>query len=166
MALKKIFDAFRNNTDAQRTYREIMFLKSFGHHPKVIELINVHRAENDMDIYLVFPLMDHDLHKIIKWKPRLLTDSIIRQITYEMLVGIHYLHSADVIHRDLKPANILLDTSFHVKLADFGLSRSLANADGFGDHHQEIQNPVMTEYVLNCWKALHSQFFMAILPHS
>lgn len=27
MALKKIFDAFTNPTDAQRTYREIMFLQ-------------------------------------------------------------------------------------------------------------------------------------------
>lgn len=151
VALKKIFDAFRNNTDAQRTYREIMFLKSFGHHPKVIQLINVHRAENDMDIYLVFPLMDHDLHKIIKWRPRLLTDSIIRQISYEMLVGINYLHSANVIHRDLKPANILLDLDYHVKLADFGLSRSLEEfEDGEGpvDHQQ---NPLMTEYVATRW---------------
>lgn len=37
VALKKIFDAFTNATDAQRTYREIMFLQvSSSKHPKVI----------------------------------------------------------------------------------------------------------------------------------
>ena len=47
MAVKKIFDAFRNRTDAQRTFREIVFLKEFGNHPNVIRLLNVHRAAND-----------------------------------------------------------------------------------------------------------------------
>jgi len=61
VALKKIFDAFRNCTDAQRTYREIIFLQEFGHHPNIISLRNVHRAKNDMDIYLVFPLMGKQL---------------------------------------------------------------------------------------------------------
>lgn len=47
VALKKIFDAFRNSTDAQRTFREVMFLQEFGRHPNVIKLYNIIRAEND-----------------------------------------------------------------------------------------------------------------------
>jgi len=57
VALKKIFDAFRNQTDAQRTFREIMFLQEFGDHPNIIRLHNVVKAENDKDIYLVFEFM-------------------------------------------------------------------------------------------------------------
>ena len=57
MAVKKIFDAFRNKTDAQRTFREIMFLQAFGSHPNIIMLINVHKARNNQDIYLVFEYM-------------------------------------------------------------------------------------------------------------
>ena len=57
VALKKIFDAFRNPTDAQRTFREIMFLQEFGDHPNIVKLHNVIRAENDKDIYLVFEFM-------------------------------------------------------------------------------------------------------------
>ena len=41
VALKKIFDAFRNQTDAQRTFREIMFLQDFADHPNIIRLFNV-----------------------------------------------------------------------------------------------------------------------------
>jgi len=37
VALKKIFDAFRNATDAQRTFREILFLQEFTDHPNIIK---------------------------------------------------------------------------------------------------------------------------------
>jgi len=55
--VKKIFDAFRNQTDAQRTFREIMFLLSFANHENIIKLIGLHKADNDRDIYLVFEYM-------------------------------------------------------------------------------------------------------------
>ena len=54
VALKKIFDAFQNATDAQRTYREIVFLKEMDGHEHIIRLTNVLKADNDRDIYLVF----------------------------------------------------------------------------------------------------------------
>lgn len=57
VAVKKIFDAFRNPTDAQRTFREIMFLQEFSKHPNIVRLHNVHRAINNKDIYLVFEYM-------------------------------------------------------------------------------------------------------------
>lgn len=43
VAIKKIFDAFRNQTDAQRTFREIIFLQSFRNHPNIVKLHSVHR---------------------------------------------------------------------------------------------------------------------------
>lgn len=65
MALKKNFDAFQNATDAQRTFREIIFLQEVEHE-NIIRLQNVVRAENDRDIYLVFDFMDTDLHAVIR----------------------------------------------------------------------------------------------------
>merc|ERR1712000_551631 len=58
VAVKKIFDAFQNATDAQRTFREIMFLQELGDHVNIIKLENVLKADNDKDIYLVFEYMD------------------------------------------------------------------------------------------------------------
>ena len=61
VALKKIFDAFQNATDAQRTFREIMYLmalKTPKPHPNIIQLQNFMKAENDRDIYLVFDFME------------------------------------------------------------------------------------------------------------
>ncbi len=52
-ALKKNFDAFTNSTDAQRVYREIMFLLQLRH-PNIISLEEVIKAKNGKDVYLLF----------------------------------------------------------------------------------------------------------------
>lgn len=46
-------------------------------------------------------------------------------ILYNILCGLKFLHSANVLHRDLKPANILIDENCNIKFCDFGLSRTL-----------------------------------------
>lgn len=57
IALKKCFDAFRNATDAQRTFREIMYLQELSGHDNLIRMQHVIKAENDKDIYLTFDFM-------------------------------------------------------------------------------------------------------------
>ncbi|XP_025109824.1 extracellular signal-regulated kinase 2-like [Pomacea canaliculata] len=145
VAVKKIFDAFRNQTDAQRTFREIMFLQEFGDHPNVIKLHNVIKAENDKDIYLVFEFMETDLHNVIK-RGNILKDVHKRYVMYQLFKAIKYLHSGNVIHRDLKPSNILLDSECVVKLCDFGLARSLTQIG-----IDEAGDPNLTEYVATRW---------------
>ncbi|KAJ3280638.1 camp-dependent protein kinase catalytic subunit [Blyttiomyces sp. JEL0837] len=41
----------------------------------------------------------------------------------EVLISLQYLHSENIVYRDLKPENILLDTTGHIKLADFGFAK-------------------------------------------
>ena len=62
VALKKCYDAFQNATDAQRTFREIMFLQELSGHENIVHLINVLKADNDRDIYIVTDYMESDLH--------------------------------------------------------------------------------------------------------
>ncbi|XP_032437734.1 mitogen-activated protein kinase 15 isoform X1 [Xiphophorus hellerii] len=144
VAVKKIFDAFRNRTDAQRTFREIMFLQEFGDHSNIIKLLNVIRAQNDKDIYLIFEYMDTDLHAVIR-KGSLLKDIHKRYVMYQLFRANKYLHSGNVIHRDEKPSNVLLDTDCVVKLCDFGLARSLNQIQ------EDSGNPALTEYVATRW---------------
>ena len=58
--------------------------------------------------------METDLHKLLKTQ-RLSTDHI-RYFVYQILRGLKYIHSANVLHRDLKPSNILLNTSCDLKV--------------------------------------------------
>ncbi|KER33047.1 kinase domain protein [Opisthorchis viverrini] len=158
VALKKIFDAFRNQIDAQRTFREITFLQAFSGHPNIIRLLNVIKAENDRDIYLVFEFMETDLHNCIK-KGNILKEIHKTYIFYQLLRAVKFIHSANVIHRDLKPSNVLLDSDCHVKLCDFGLTRSLSSpstGSGFSvesvaDADLDGGDPELTEYVATRW---------------
>jgi serine/threonine protein kinase len=47
-----------------------------------------------------------------------------------MLQALEYIHSRGVAHRDLKLENILLDSSFDIKIADFGLAGPIKGRDG------------------------------------
>ncbi|XP_029140207.1 mitogen-activated protein kinase 15 [Protobothrops mucrosquamatus] len=119
-------------------------LQEFGGHPNIIQLLNVIRAQNDKDIYLVFESMETDLHAVIK-KGNLLKDIHKCYILYQLLKATKYIHSGNVIHRDQKPSNVLLDRDCFVKLCDFGLARSL------GQIEKDEGNPALTEYVATRW---------------
>ncbi|NXF53470.1 MK15 kinase, partial [Oceanites oceanicus] len=141
VAVKKIFDAFRNRTDAQLC---LFPLQEFGEHPNIIKLLDVIQAQNDKDIYLIFESMETDLHAVIK-KGNLLKDIHKCYILYQLLKATKFIHSGNVIHRDQKPSNILLDADCFVKLCDFGLARSLCQMN------EDQGNPALTEYVATRW---------------
>eukprot|EP01026_Neomeris_dumetosa_P026671 TRINITY_DN2174_c0_g1_i1.p1 TRINITY_DN2174_c0_g1~~TRINITY_DN2174_c0_g1_i1.p1 ORF type:complete len:442 (+),score=47.93 TRINITY_DN2174_c0_g1_i1:314-1639(+) len=144
VALKKIFDAFQNATDAQRTFREIMFLQELNGHENIITLLNVLKAENDKDIYLVFEYMDTDLHAVIR--AQILQDIHKQYIMYQLFKALKYMHSAQLLHRDIKPSNLLLNSECSVKLADFGLARSVVQLQ-----KEEGPSPILTDYVATRW---------------
>jgi len=144
LALKKIFGAFQNATDAQRTFREIIFLQELADHENIITLLDVMKADNDKDIYLLFEYMETDLHAVIR--ANILEDIHKRFIIYQLLKAIKYMHSGQVIHRDMKPSNLLLNSECLVKVADFGLARSIEFKE-----KETARHPVLTDYVATRW---------------
>ena len=142
VALKKVFEAFQNSTDAQRTFREVMILQEINGHENIVKLLNVIKAENKKDLYLVFEFMETDLHAVIK--AGILTPIHKQYIIFQILKGLKYIHSGEIVHRDLKPSNVLINTECLIKIADFGLARSVAVKGDDGD-------PIMTEYVATRW---------------
>ena len=145
VALKKIFDAFQNATDAQRTFREISFLQQMDGHENIVQLFNVLKADNDRDIYLIFEYMETDLHAVIR--ANILEEIHKQYIMYQSFKALMYMHSADLVHRDMKPSNLLLNSECLMKVADFGLARSLLQ----GGNEADPINPVLTDYVATRW---------------
>lgn len=143
VALKKCFDAFQNATDAQRTFREIMFLQELNGHENIIRLLNVLKADNDKDIYLICDYMESDLHAVIR--ANILEDIHKQYIIYQLLKALKYMHSGQLLHRDIKPSNILLNSDCQVRICDFGLARSVVQTP------DTKSSPVLTDYVATRW---------------
>ncbi|XP_024366904.1 mitogen-activated protein kinase 4a [Physcomitrium patens] len=140
VAVKKIGNAFDNRIDAKRTLREIKLLRHMDHENVVAitDIIRPPTRENFNDVYIVYELMDTDLHQIIR-SNQALTEDHCQYFLYQILRGLKYIHSANVLHRDLKPTNLLVNANCDLKIADFGLARTLSETD------------FMTEYVVTRW---------------
>ncbi|XP_057954436.1 mitogen-activated protein kinase homolog NTF6 [Malania oleifera] len=140
VAIKKIGNAFDNRIDAKRTLREIKLLSHMDHENiiKIKDIIWPPDKEAFSDVYIVYELMDTDLHQIIR-SNQALTDDHCQYFLYQLLRGLKYIHSANVLHRDLKPSNLLLNANCDLKICDFGLARTTSETD------------FMTEYVVTRW---------------
>lgn len=96
-------------------------------HPSIVRILEVILPENQNDfdyLYIVMEYAQADLRKLLKSSIHL-EEEHIKAITYNILCGMKYMHSANILHRDLKPANILINEDCSAKICDFGLSRSL-----------------------------------------
>ena len=84
--------------------------------------------------------METDLHRIIYSRQPLTIDHI-QYFVYQILRGLKYIHSSNVLHRDLKPSNLLVNANCDLKICDFGLSRGV----------EDEQKGELTEYVVTRW---------------
>ena len=145
VAIKKITNAFENVVDAKRTLREIKLLRHLRHENIVpitdCMLPSKEEEYSFNDVYVMYELMDTDLHQIIR-SDQPLTDDHCQYFVYQLLRGLKYIHSADVLHRDLKPSNLLLNANCDLKICDFGLART---------NTQDTNRDFMTEYVVTRW---------------
>ncbi|KUF91375.1 Poly(A) polymerase [Phytophthora nicotianae] len=110
--------------------REVNSLKKLNH-PNIIKLKEVIR-END-ELYFVFEYMECNLYDTMKKRDRHFPESKIRNLMYQMLQGLAFMHKHSFFHRDIKPENMLVkgDT---VKVADFGLAREIRSRPPFTDY--------------------------------
>ncbi|OXB59167.1 hypothetical protein ASZ78_010766 [Callipepla squamata] len=149
VAVKKFLESEDNAAVRKIAVREIKLLKVSGvegrlsfnrqlRHENLVNLLEVHRKKKRW--YLVFEFVDHTVLDDLEAFPNGLDYSRVRKYLFQILRGIAFCHSHNIIHRDIKPENILVSQSGVVKLCDFGFARPLA-----------ASGEAYTDYVATRW---------------
>ena len=109
-------------------------LSSQKGYDNIIKLKEVIFEKKTGKLSLVFEYMETDLYELMKKRsPSRLSEDEIKDITYQMLLGLYHMHKYGFFHRDMKPENLLL-TGKKVKIADFGLAREIRSIPPFTEY--------------------------------
>ncbi|XP_059648122.1 mitogen-activated protein kinase kinase kinase 1-like [Cornus florida] len=100
--------------------QEISLLSQFEH-GNIVQYLGTDKDDSKLYIFLELVTKGSLANLYQKYQ---LWDSQVSVYTRQILNGLNYLHSRNVVHRDIKCANILVDASGSVKLADFGLAKA------------------------------------------
>ncbi|XP_048828300.1 mitogen-activated protein kinase 6-like [Brienomyrus brachyistius] len=93
-------------------------------------------------VYIVQEYMETDLCRLLERGQ--LSEDHARLFMYQLLRGLKYIHSANVLHRDLKPANLFVNTeNLVLKIGDFGLARVL---DPHYSHKGHLSEGLVTKW--------------------
>jgi len=93
------------------------------HHPHILPLFD--SGEADGRVFFTMPFVEGEsLRERLRRETRLSVDEALR-ITREVASALEYAHARRVVHRDIKPENILLSTSGHAFVSDFGVAYAL-----------------------------------------
>ena len=105
VAIKKIGNAFDNAVDAKRTLREIKLLRHLEHENviRIADVVSPASLPNFRDVYVMYELMDTDLHQIIR-SQQALSDDHCQYFVYQLLRGLKYIHSATSFTATSNPA--------------------------------------------------------------
>ncbi|KAG9341163.1 hypothetical protein JZ751_019602 [Albula glossodonta] len=151
VAVKKI--VLTDPQSVKHALREIKIIRRLDHDNivKVFETLGPSGRQLTEDVssltevnsvYIVQEYMETDLCKVLEQGP--LSEGHARLFMYQLLRGLKYIHSANVLHRDLKPANLFVNTEDLVlKIGDFGLARIM---DPHYSHKGHLSEGLVTKW--------------------
>lgn len=102
------------------TIRELSALKKYKY-KNIVRLFDTYIE--DMNFYMILEYLPFDLSALFLSK-YIFQNSQIKNLMFQLLQGLSFIHSKGLIHRDIKSSNILLTQKGELKIADFGLSKT------------------------------------------
>lgn len=131
----KVLRPGSSEKDQRDLLSEASILAQFDH-PNVIRLIGVVTQTTPMMIITEF-LESGSLDTFLKERSGLLTSLQLVGMGRGVACGMVYLSEMNVIHRDLAARNILVNDNMFCKVADFGLSRELADGNPSSEYETQ-----------------------------
>merc|ERR1712137_72085 len=105
--------------DGDQMMKEINFLKNF-HHKNIVQYIGLVQTDRHMNLVLEF--IDNGSLAQVLANYGFFPESLAAIYVSQVLEGLIYLHSQNIIHRDIKGGNLLITREGSIKLADFGIA--------------------------------------------
>ncbi|KAJ0687940.1 putative protein kinase RLK-Pelle-WAK-LRK10L-1 family [Helianthus annuus] len=148
VAVKRLYE--NNFKRVEQFINEVRILTGL-YHENLVKLYGCtsKRSKALLLVYEYIPngtIADHLHGKLANTSSSLFSWSIRLNIAIQTADALAYLHKSGIIHRDVKTNNILLDKSFQVKVADFGLSRLFENVTHVSTAPQGTPGYVDPEY--------------------
>ena len=109
-------------------------------HPGIIGVFDAGETPGGL-LYIVMEFVQGtDVQQMIAASGRL-PQQHAHAIAASVCDALAYAHGNGLIHRDIKPANIMVDTQGRVKVADFGLAKSVTESSGFTQSNMAVGTP-------------------------
>ncbi len=125
VALKVILAGEADGPGIARFRREAKVASKITHE-HVVQIYDV--GADEAGDFIVMELVEGESLQDVVTRGRLDPERAIA-IAVQMLEGLDAIHGAGIVHRDIKPSNVMLarsaDHDDHVKLMDFGISKSM-----------------------------------------
>lgn len=111
----------KSEKEIKNLRQEIDILRKL-YHENVIQFLD--SFETSTEFCLVTELAPGQLYEILE-DDKKLPESEIKNIARQLVSGLFYLHSNNIIHRDIKPQNVLISANGIIKICDFGFARAI-----------------------------------------
>ncbi|KAJ5833742.1 hypothetical protein N7474_002053 [Penicillium riverlandense] len=110
----------RKNSMVTALKHEIELLQGL-HHSNIVQYLGTATDDQYLNIFLEY-VPGGSIATMLK-QYNTFQEPLVKNFVRQILTGLSYLHSRDIIHRDIKGANILVDNKGGVKISDFGISK-------------------------------------------
>ncbi|PVD33930.1 hypothetical protein C0Q70_05192 [Pomacea canaliculata] len=115
-------DRCKAEFEYEKVQEEVELLKTLSH-TNIVGYLGTSFEDNIVSIFMQF-VPGGSIASILA-RFGALDEAVFRRYTRQILQGVEYLHSNDVIHRDIKGGNVMLMPNGVIKLIDFGCAKRL-----------------------------------------